>query len=208
MCCPSPAAGAGAVRRDRGRWRRTARRLAAGRADAALVPLVRPGARPGRPRTAPRREALEDAAATLQGHLDRSNFTVEMHQAFLDLVVAGTGLLLVEEAPLGEASALRFTAVPVRDRGAGGRPGWPALHHLPPGAADRGAAAGPLPRAPRCPPRWPRDGGRPDAAPGAGSGLAGARHHPLRRDPAPIPAARCCWPRAASPKARPSPSAG
>jgi hypothetical protein len=59
-------------------------------------------------------EALEDAAATLQGHVDRSNFTVEMHQAFLDLVVAGTALLLVEEAPLGEASALRFTAVPVR----------------------------------------------------------------------------------------------
>ncbi|WP_431271695.1 portal protein [Dankookia sp. P2] len=59
-------------------------------------------------------EALEDAAATLQGHLDRSDFTIEMHQAFLDLVVAGTGLLLVEEAPLGEASALRFTAVPVR----------------------------------------------------------------------------------------------
>ena len=58
--------------------------------------------------------ALEDAAARLQGHLDRSNFTVEMHQAFLDLVVAGTGLLLVEEAPLGEASAFRFTAVPVR----------------------------------------------------------------------------------------------
>ena len=59
-------------------------------------------------------EALEDAAAVLQGHVDRSNFTVEMHQAFLDLVVAGTGLLLVEEAPLGEASALRFTAVPMR----------------------------------------------------------------------------------------------
>lgn len=59
-------------------------------------------------------EALDDAAATLQGHFDRSNFTVEMHQAFLDLVVAGTGLLLVEEAPLGEASAFRFTAVPVR----------------------------------------------------------------------------------------------
>src|SRR3954463_6279336 len=58
--------------------------------------------------------ALEDAAATLQGHFDRSNFTVEMHQAFLDLVVAGTGLLLVEEAPRGEASAFRFTAVPVR----------------------------------------------------------------------------------------------
>ena len=42
-----------------------------------------------------------------------SNFVVEMHQAFLDLVVAGTGLLLVEEAPLGEASAFRFTAVPI-----------------------------------------------------------------------------------------------
>ncbi|MFZ4411248.1 MAG: portal protein, partial [Paracraurococcus sp.] len=69
--------------------------------------------------------SLDDAAVTLQGHLDRSNFTVEMHQAFLDLVVAGTGLLLVEEAPLGEASALRFTAVPIRaavlEEGADGR---------------------------------------------------------------------------------------
>jgi hypothetical protein len=38
-----------------------------------------------------------------------------MHQAFLDLVIAGTGLLLVEEAPVGEPSALRFTAVPLRE---------------------------------------------------------------------------------------------
>jgi len=59
--------------------------------------------------------ALEDAAETLQGHFDRSNFALEMHQAFLDLVIAGTGVLLVEEAPLGEASALRFTAVPLRE---------------------------------------------------------------------------------------------
>src|SRR5689334_9501096 len=58
-------------------------------------------------------EALEDAAATLQRHFDRSNFGIEMHQAFLDLVVAGTGVLLVEEAPLGEASAFRFAAVPL-----------------------------------------------------------------------------------------------
>ena len=68
---------------------------------------------------------MEDAAETLQAHLDRSNFALEMHQAFLDLVVAGTGLLLVEEAPTGEASALRFTAVPLREavleEGAGGR---------------------------------------------------------------------------------------
>jgi len=59
--------------------------------------------------------ALEETAETLQGHLDRSNFALEMHQAFLDLVIAGTGILLVEEAPLGEASALRFTAVPLRE---------------------------------------------------------------------------------------------
>ena len=59
--------------------------------------------------------ALEDAAETLQGHLDRSNFALEMHQAFLDLVVAGTGLMLIEEAPAGEPSALRFTAVPLRE---------------------------------------------------------------------------------------------
>jgi hypothetical protein len=69
--------------------------------------------------------ALEDAAAVLQGHLDRSNFALELHQAFLDLVVAGTGLLLVEEAPAGEPSVLRFRAVPLREavmeEGASGR---------------------------------------------------------------------------------------
>ena len=58
--------------------------------------------------------ALEGAAEVLQAQLDRSNFAVEMHQAFLDLVIAGTGILLVEEALPGEASALRFAAVPVR----------------------------------------------------------------------------------------------
>ncbi len=69
--------------------------------------------------------ALEAAAETLQGHLDRSNFALELHQAFLDLVIAGTGVLLVEEAPPGEASALRFAAVPLREavleEGASGR---------------------------------------------------------------------------------------
>ena len=59
--------------------------------------------------------ALAEVAETLQGHLDRSNFALEVHQAFLELVVTGTGILLVEEAPPGEASALRFTAVPLRD---------------------------------------------------------------------------------------------
>jgi len=58
--------------------------------------------------------ALEVTAETLQAHLDRSNFAVEMHQAFLDLVITGTGIMLAEEAPPGETSALRFSAVPVR----------------------------------------------------------------------------------------------
>ncbi len=69
--------------------------------------------------------SLTETAETLQGHLDRSNFALELHQAFLDLVVAGTGLLSVEEAPAGEASALRFRAVPLREavleEGASGR---------------------------------------------------------------------------------------
>ncbi|MFL1463131.1 portal protein [Roseococcus sp. DSY-14] len=57
--------------------------------------------------------AMEEAADTLQRHFDRSNLAQEVHQAFLDLVITGTGLLLVEEAPPGEASALRFSAVPL-----------------------------------------------------------------------------------------------
>jgi len=68
---------------------------------------------------------LSEAAETLQHHLDRSNVALELHQAFLDLVVAGTGLLSIEEAPPGEATALRFRAVPLREavleEGASGR---------------------------------------------------------------------------------------
>ena len=41
----------------------------------------------------------------LQGHFDRSNFAVEMHQCYLDLVVAGTASLLLEEAPHRRPSA-------------------------------------------------------------------------------------------------------
>lgn len=59
--------------------------------------------------------ALDQASAVLQSHFDRSNFAVEVHQCFLDLVTAGTACLLFEEAPLGEASAFRFTAVPIHD---------------------------------------------------------------------------------------------
>ena len=57
--------------------------------------------------------ALEGTTRILQTAFDRSNFAIEMHQAFLDLVITGTGVIMVEEAPLGEASALRFTAIPI-----------------------------------------------------------------------------------------------
>ncbi|UFN47958.1 portal protein [Roseomonas sp. OT10] len=60
-------------------------------------------------------EVLEQTVEALQGHLDRSAFATELHQAFLDLVVAGTGVVLVEEAPPGEPSALRIQAVPLRE---------------------------------------------------------------------------------------------
>jgi len=72
-------------------------------------------------------EALEAASAALQFHFDRSNFSVEMHQAYLDLVTAGTASLLFEEAPPGERSAFAFTAVPL---------GQVALEEGPGGALD------------------------------------------------------------------------
>lgn len=68
---------------------------------------------------------LDKAAAVLQSHFDRSNFAVEMHQCYLDVVTGGTASLLFEEAPPGEPSAFRFTAVPlgqvVLEEGAEGR---------------------------------------------------------------------------------------
>lgn len=58
---------------------------------------------------------LGHAEDILQGHFDRSNFAVEMHQCYLDLVVLGTAVLLFEEAPVGARSAFRFTAVPLQE---------------------------------------------------------------------------------------------
>ncbi len=58
-------------------------------------------------------EVLEKTAAILQTHFDRSNFAVEAHQCFLDLIVAGTAALQFEEATPGSDSAFRFTAVPL-----------------------------------------------------------------------------------------------
>jgi len=58
---------------------------------------------------------LENAAAALQGHLDRSTFATEVHQCYLDLVTVGTACLLFEEAPVGARSAFRFRAIPMRE---------------------------------------------------------------------------------------------
>lgn len=60
-------------------------------------------------------EELDRIAARVQGHFDRSNFAVEIHQCFLDLATVGTATLLFREAPAGEPSAFRFTAVPAAE---------------------------------------------------------------------------------------------
>ena len=52
---------------------------------------------------------LEKAAKTVQSHFDRSNFSVELHQCFLDLTVGGTASLLFEEAEPGALSAFQFS---------------------------------------------------------------------------------------------------
>lgn len=103
-------------------------------AAALLAQLTPPwsrwfGFRPGRDVPEAQRGAvaaeLDAAAEILQAQFERSNLAVELHQNFLDLVVAGTACLACEEAPLGEPSALRFTAMPlgevVLEEGAGGR---------------------------------------------------------------------------------------
>lgn len=58
---------------------------------------------------------LETAGKILAAHFDQSNFSVEIHQAYLDLVVGGTASLAFEEAEPGHPSAFRFTAVPLSD---------------------------------------------------------------------------------------------
>lgn len=67
---------------------------------------------------------LEKAAKTVQAHFDRSNFGVEIHQCYLDLVVGGTASLSFEETEPGEFSAFRFGAIPlsqiVLEEGVGG----------------------------------------------------------------------------------------
>jgi hypothetical protein len=56
---------------------------------------------------------LERAGKTIQDHFDRSNFAVEIHQCYLDLIVGGTACLYLEEAAPGSFSAFKFSAVPL-----------------------------------------------------------------------------------------------
>jgi hypothetical protein len=56
---------------------------------------------------------LEKASRLIQSHFDRSNFTTEIHQAFLDLITGGTATLQFEESSVGEYSAFRFNAIPL-----------------------------------------------------------------------------------------------
>lgn len=58
---------------------------------------------------------LEKISATLQSHLDRSNFSTEIHQCYLDLITVGTACLLFEQSDIGSSSAFKFTAVPLNE---------------------------------------------------------------------------------------------
>lgn len=74
---------------------------------------VRPGADLSDEEAAALAPALDKASRRIADHFDRSNFTVEIHQCFLDLVVGGTACVLFEEGAPGDFSAFRFAAVPL-----------------------------------------------------------------------------------------------
>jgi hypothetical protein len=56
---------------------------------------------------------LERAGKVIQDHFDRSNFAMEIHQCYLDLIVGGTASLFFEESEPGSFSAFNFSAVPL-----------------------------------------------------------------------------------------------
>ncbi|MBR6411653.1 MAG: head-tail connector protein [Alphaproteobacteria bacterium] len=68
---------------------------------------------------------LDSISEIMRAHFDRSNFSLEIHQCYFDLITAGTACLLFEEAPIGSTSAFKFTAVPLSevylDEGPSGR---------------------------------------------------------------------------------------
>lgn len=60
-------------------------------------------------------ETLEKTSDIMLQNFEHSNFAVEVHQCYLDLVTAGTACLMFEEAPIGEATSFQFYAVPLRE---------------------------------------------------------------------------------------------
>ena len=58
---------------------------------------------------------LDDVQKTLQSHFDRSNFYVEAHQCYLDLITIGTAVMLMQENSIGDISAFKFTSVPMNE---------------------------------------------------------------------------------------------
>ncbi len=60
-------------------------------------------------------DELDRMQKNLQSHFDRSNFYVEAHQCYLDLITVGTAVMLFEETQIGESSAFQFTAVPMNE---------------------------------------------------------------------------------------------
>ncbi len=58
---------------------------------------------------------LDKISEIMQMHFDRSNFALEIHQCYFDLITAGTACLLFEESPVGSSSAFRFTAIPLSE---------------------------------------------------------------------------------------------
>jgi hypothetical protein len=74
---------------------------------------LRPGPQVGAAEARALSPHLREAEEILQAEFDRSNFVVEMHQGFLDLVCVGTASLLFDEAAPGAPSAFRFAAVPL-----------------------------------------------------------------------------------------------
>lgn len=56
---------------------------------------------------------LERAERIMWSHFTQSNFTMEIHQCYMDLVVGGTASLAFEETEPGHLSAFRFTANPL-----------------------------------------------------------------------------------------------
>lgn len=60
-------------------------------------------------------QTLETTSDVMLQNFEHSNFAIEIHQCYLDLVTSGTACLMFEEAAIGEATSFNFFAVPLRE---------------------------------------------------------------------------------------------